>query len=78
LRRYGGLSVGHIRDMIPVEFGRDSPSLFRTIGVRQAAKIWYNNKGYHAMPTFLNVMNNAILRANLPDQKGSAYGMISF
>ena len=37
----------------------------------------YNNKGYHSMPTYLNVLNNAILRANLPPSKGNpaAYGM---
>jgi len=29
------------------------------------ARVWYNNKGFHAMPTFLNTMNNAILRANV-------------
>ena len=26
----------------------------------------YSLKGYHAMPAYLNTMNNAILRANLP------------
>ncbi|KAI1236667.1 hypothetical protein IHE44_0014920 [Lamprotornis superbus] len=28
-------------------------------------KVWFNNKGWHAMVSFLNVANNAILRANL-------------
>lgn len=39
-------------------------------------QVFYNNKGYHSMPTFLNVLNNAILRANLPPSKGNpaAYG----
>jgi hypothetical protein len=32
--------------------------------------MWFNNKGYHSVPTFLNVINNAILRANLPDSIG--------
>ncbi|KAH3733603.1 hypothetical protein DPMN_040034 [Dreissena polymorpha] len=38
---------------------------------------WYNNKGYHAMPVYLNTLNNAILRANLPKHKGhpAAYGI---
>uniref|UniRef100_A0A3Q0SWA0 P-type phospholipid transporter n=1 Tax=Amphilophus citrinellus TaxID=61819 RepID=A0A3Q0SWA0_AMPCI len=30
------------------------------------AQVWYNNKGWHAMVSFMNVANNAILRANLP------------
>ncbi|CAB1326824.1 unnamed protein product [Coregonus sp. 'balchen'] len=29
-------------------------------------KVWYNNKGWHAMVAFMNVANNAILRAHLP------------
>nr|XP_013816584.1 PREDICTED: retinal-specific ATP-binding cassette transporter [Apteryx mantelli mantelli] len=28
-------------------------------------KVWFNNKGWHAMVSFLNVANNGILRANL-------------
>uniref|UniRef100_A0A674BWQ7 P-type phospholipid transporter n=1 Tax=Salmo trutta TaxID=8032 RepID=A0A674BWQ7_SALTR len=28
--------------------------------------VWYNNKGWHAMVAFMNVANNAILRAHLP------------
>uniref|UniRef100_A0A671YDC1 P-type phospholipid transporter n=1 Tax=Sparus aurata TaxID=8175 RepID=A0A671YDC1_SPAAU len=29
-------------------------------------QVWYNNKGWHAMVAFMNVANNAILRALLP------------
>lgn len=39
---------------------------------------WHNHKGFHSLPTYLNVMNNAILRANLdPSIHGnpSAYGI---
>uniref|UniRef100_A0A8B9P3H1 P-type phospholipid transporter n=1 Tax=Apteryx owenii TaxID=8824 RepID=A0A8B9P3H1_APTOW len=28
-------------------------------------KVWFNNKGWHAMVSFLNIANNGILRANL-------------
>uniref|UniRef100_A0A3P9CRJ2 ATP binding cassette subfamily A member 2 n=1 Tax=Maylandia zebra TaxID=106582 RepID=A0A3P9CRJ2_9CICH len=40
-------------------------------------QVLYNNKGYHSMPTYLNVLNNAILRANMPPSKGNpaAYGI---
>ncbi|XP_036410765.1 retinal-specific phospholipid-transporting ATPase ABCA4-like [Megalops cyprinoides] len=39
-------------------------------------KVWYNNKGWHAMVSFLNVANNAILRANLPAHADpAAYGI---
>ncbi|KAI5138284.1 Phospholipid-Transporting Atpase Abca1 [Manis pentadactyla] len=42
-------------------------------------KVWFNNKGWHAISSFLNVINNAILRANL--QKGEnprQYGITAF
>uniref|UniRef100_A0A7N8YKG0 P-type phospholipid transporter n=1 Tax=Mastacembelus armatus TaxID=205130 RepID=A0A7N8YKG0_9TELE len=31
--------------------------------------IWFNNKGWHSIGSFLNVMNNGILRASLPAGK---------
>ncbi|XP_062412894.1 retinal-specific phospholipid-transporting ATPase ABCA4-like [Sardina pilchardus] len=39
-------------------------------------KVWYNNKGWHSMVSFLNVANNAIMRANLPFHANpNAYGI---
>ncbi|NXK47809.1 ABCA4 protein, partial [Chauna torquata] len=39
-------------------------------------KVWFNNKGWHAMVSFLNVANNAILRANLrTSQAPEEYGI---
>uniref|UniRef100_A0A4W4GCC2 ABC transporter domain-containing protein n=1 Tax=Electrophorus electricus TaxID=8005 RepID=A0A4W4GCC2_ELEEL len=39
-------------------------------------KVWYNNKGWHAMVAFMNIANNAILRANLPRYANrSEYGI---
>ncbi|PRD32326.1 UNVERIFIED_CONTAM: ATP-binding cassette sub-family A member 2 [Trichonephila clavipes] len=75
--RYGAFSFGLIRDYVPQNFGKNAPPLFRKIAVRNIAKVWYNNKGYHSMPTYVNSMNNAILRANIPKSKGypSAYGI---
>lgn len=29
--------------------------------------IWYNNKGYHSMPLYLNILDSAILRKELND-----------
>ncbi|XP_072457451.1 phospholipid-transporting ATPase ABCA7 isoform X2 [Notamacropus eugenii] len=29
-------------------------------------KVWFNNKGWHAMVAFINVLNNGLLRAHLP------------
>ncbi|XP_053667952.1 glucosylceramide transporter ABCA12 [Anopheles marshallii] len=29
--------------------------------------VWYNNKGYHSMPTWLNMLDTAVLRAEMDD-----------
>jgi hypothetical protein len=29
--------------------------------------VWYNNKGYHSMPLYLNVLNSAILKSEMND-----------
>nr|XP_045371217.1 phospholipid-transporting ATPase ABCA1 isoform X6 [Camelus bactrianus] len=49
------------------------------LDTKNNVKVWFNNKGWHAISSFLNVINNAILRANL--QKGenpSQYGITAF
>lgn len=35
------------------------------MGACFAPQIWFNNKGWHSMASFLNVMNNGVLRASL-------------
>ncbi|KAG5682948.1 hypothetical protein PVAND_012265 [Polypedilum vanderplanki] len=38
------------------------------ISINQSRSIvWYNNKGYHSMPLYLNILNSAILRNELND-----------
>uniref|UniRef100_A0A8C2KSS4 P-type phospholipid transporter n=1 Tax=Cyprinus carpio TaxID=7962 RepID=A0A8C2KSS4_CYPCA len=44
------------------EFG----TFLRYMETENNVKVWFNNKGWHAMVAFMNVANNAILRANLP------------
>ncbi|XP_058056343.1 glucosylceramide transporter ABCA12 [Anopheles bellator] len=34
---------------------------------REKNVVWYNNKGYHSMPTWLNVLDTAVLRAEIDD-----------
>ncbi len=42
-------------------------------------QIWFNNKGWHSIGAFLNVMNNGILRANLPPGKDPRqFGITAF
>uniref|UniRef100_A0A8D2J684 P-type phospholipid transporter n=1 Tax=Varanus komodoensis TaxID=61221 RepID=A0A8D2J684_VARKO len=43
---------------------------------RHNVKVWFNNKGWHAMVSFVNVANNGILRASLPaGANPSLYGI---
>ncbi|XP_056155293.1 retinal-specific phospholipid-transporting ATPase ABCA4-like [Lampris incognitus] len=44
----------------------DIGTFLRYMETKNNVKVWYNNKGWHAMVSFMNVANNAILRANLP------------
>uniref|UniRef100_A0A668ATY9 P-type phospholipid transporter n=1 Tax=Myripristis murdjan TaxID=586833 RepID=A0A668ATY9_9TELE len=49
------------------------------LDTKNNVKIWFNNKGWHSIGAFINVMNNAILRANLPEGKDpSKYGISVF
>ncbi|KAM6919010.1 retinal-specific phospholipid-transporting ATPase ABCA4-like [Xenentodon cancila] len=45
---------------------RDIGTFLRYMESEFNVKVWYNNKGWHAMVAFMNVANNAILRAFLP------------
>uniref|UniRef100_A0AAY5K4S1 P-type phospholipid transporter n=1 Tax=Esox lucius TaxID=8010 RepID=A0AAY5K4S1_ESOLU len=42
------------------------PEFLSGLNSKNNVKVWYNNKGWHAMASFVNVMNNGLLRASLP------------
>ncbi|XP_047443764.1 phospholipid-transporting ATPase ABCA1 isoform X2 [Mugil cephalus] len=42
------------------------PDVLGGMNSQNNVKVWYNNKGWHAMVSFVNVMNNGLLRASLP------------
>uniref|UniRef100_A0AAQ6AI84 P-type phospholipid transporter n=1 Tax=Amphiprion ocellaris TaxID=80972 RepID=A0AAQ6AI84_AMPOC len=72
--RYGGFSLG-ARSCIPLPlFLSPFLSVFLSnfiqgLDTKNNVKIWFNNKGWHSIGSFLNVMNNGILRASLPAGK---------
>lgn len=42
-------------------------------------QVWFNNKGWHSIGAFINVINNGILRANLPPENDpSKFGIRAF
>ncbi|KAM3590047.1 uncharacterized protein V6R79_002637 [Siganus canaliculatus] len=50
--------------------------LLKKLGVRDNVKVWFYNKAFHGMVSFLSVASNAILRARLPaGQDPSRYGI---
>ncbi|NWX42570.1 ABCA1 protein, partial [Steatornis caripensis] len=54
-------------------------SFMKGLDTKSNVKVWFNNKGWHAIASFLNVINNAILRSNLQQGKNpSAYGITAF
>ncbi|NXA10153.1 ABCA1 protein, partial [Sapayoa aenigma] len=54
-------------------------SFMKGLDTKNNVKVWFNNKGWHAIASFLNVINNAILRANLQQgENPSAYGITAF
>ncbi|XP_036624096.1 retinal-specific phospholipid-transporting ATPase ABCA4 [Trichosurus vulpecula] len=48
------------------EAAKEMSNFLKYLETEDNIKVWFNNKGWHAMVSFLNVANNAILRANLP------------
>ncbi|XP_025903800.1 ATP-binding cassette sub-family A member 12 [Nothoprocta perdicaria] len=68
-KRYGGWSFG-----LPL-----TPDLQFDIRPvppnRTLTKVWYNPEGYHSLPAYLNSLNNFLLRANLPKNETSRYGI---
>ncbi|CAI5650790.1 unnamed protein product [Oreochromis niloticus] len=40
------------------------PEVLGGLNSENNVKVWYNNKGWHAMVSFVNVMNNGLLRAS--------------
>ena len=80
--RYGGVSFGHRRPDLPFsydsEYNLNLNDSTPPIAVQEGAKAWFTYKGYHSMPAFLNTLNNAILRANVPADNMTNYGNVSY
>ncbi|KAG7277959.1 hypothetical protein CRUP_022129 [Coryphaenoides rupestris] len=54
-------------------------SFINGLDTKNNVKIWFNNKGWHSIGAFINVINNGILRANLPPGADpSRYGISAF
>ncbi|XP_018414710.1 PREDICTED: retinal-specific ATP-binding cassette transporter [Nanorana parkeri] len=66
----------HLGDMTNVSGGpvaksvsHDLQAFLTNLETENNIKVWFNNKGWHAVVIYINVANNAILRANLGEDK---------
>ncbi|XP_018099248.1 phospholipid-transporting ATPase ABCA1 isoform X2 [Xenopus laevis] len=54
-------------------------AFMKGLDTKDNVKVWFNNKGWHAIGAFINVMNNAILRSKLREGEDPAsYGITAF
>ncbi|XP_060221645.1 ATP-binding cassette sub-family A member 13 isoform X2 [Meriones unguiculatus] len=67
--RLGGWSFG-VQIPTEAEDGKTNTSKTRTL-----AKVWYNQKGFHSLPSYLNHLNNLILWQHLPPADWRQYGI---
>ncbi|XP_075395947.1 retinal-specific phospholipid-transporting ATPase ABCA4 [Tenrec ecaudatus] len=75
----GEALVGFLRDLGRImnvsggpntgEAAREMSDFFKQLETEDNVKVWFNNKGWHAMVSFLNVAHNAILRSHLQENK---------
>ena len=76
------MSFGHERNDVSSSvdelYNSDDNYTLPFFAVKEGSKAWYSFKGYHAMPTYLNTLNNAILRATIPPEdanQSTLYGI---
>ncbi|XP_031707233.1 phospholipid-transporting ATPase ABCA1 isoform X1 [Anarrhichthys ocellatus] len=67
---------GPFQDNVTDQIFQKAETLLKKLGTRDNLKVWFYNKAWHGMASFLSVANNAILRGNLPaGQDPSQYGI---
>uniref|UniRef100_G3UHV9 P-type phospholipid transporter n=1 Tax=Loxodonta africana TaxID=9785 RepID=G3UHV9_LOXAF len=58
------------------EAAKEMSEFLKLLETEDNIKVWFNNKGWHAMVSFLNVAHNAILRSSLTEDKNpEEYGI---
>ncbi|XP_008072801.1 retinal-specific ATP-binding cassette transporter [Carlito syrichta] len=64
------------RGPVTREAAKEMSEFLKHLETEDNIKVWFNNKGWHALVSFLNVAHNAILRASLPQDKNpEEYGI---
>ncbi|XP_027871976.1 ATP-binding cassette sub-family A member 1-like isoform X2 [Xiphophorus couchianus] len=79
-------AIVQLRQLFQLEQGTTAHRFFSSLSgfiqgldTKNNVKIWFNNKGWHSIGSFLNVMNNAILRSSLkPGQDPTKFGITAY
>ncbi|KAF4105040.1 phospholipid-transporting ATPase ABCA1b [Onychostoma macrolepis] len=81
-------AISRVREIFQLEkdsgsaadrFLKSLSAFINGLDTKNNVKIWFNNKGWHSIGAFLGVMNNGILRANLPPGKDPRqFGITAF
>ena len=72
LNRFGGYSIGGTRHDVNIDFSLRSSERLRTLVKREELYVYYDLKPRQTIPTYINAINNAILRANIdPEIQGN-------
>ncbi|XP_033117050.1 phospholipid-transporting ATPase ABCA1-like isoform X2 [Anneissia japonica] len=66
-------------DLIPsVDTIKEIYEVLQDLTERYNSKVWWNNNGWHALPTYISVMNNMLYRANVNSSQLSSYGITAY
>uniref|UniRef100_A0A8C4Y6C3 P-type phospholipid transporter n=1 Tax=Gopherus evgoodei TaxID=1825980 RepID=A0A8C4Y6C3_9SAUR len=66
----------NITGVTSISVAKEMSNFLKYMETEDNIKVWFNNKGWHAVVSFLNVANNAVLRANLRQgQAPEEYGI---
>ncbi|WAR23494.1 ABCA1-like protein [Mya arenaria] len=57
---------GSVIKMADIFFWSNLTLVLPSLASRDVGKVWFNNRGWIASTTYINVMNNLIMRSNLP------------
>ncbi|XP_035280221.1 phospholipid-transporting ATPase ABCA1-like isoform X1 [Anguilla anguilla] len=79
-------AIARVKKLLSLEEGMAADRFLKSLSqfiqgldTKSNVKIWFNNKGWHSIGAFVNVMNNGILRANLPKgQDPRKFGISAF
>ncbi|XP_063074491.1 phospholipid-transporting ATPase ABCA1a isoform X2 [Engraulis encrasicolus] len=78
-------AISHLKTQFSLKKGTASDRFLRSLAsfikgldTKNNVKIWFNNKGWHSIGSFLNVMNNAILRSSMKEEDRGKFSINAF